>query len=103
MQKKLYRNVNNKMLAGVCSGLADYLNIDATLVRLLVVLIALFAGTGVLFYIICAIIIPPAPDAQNAVPPVYTQQPPVYAPPNPQYQPPVAPPEQPTDVTPKEE
>ena len=56
--KKLYRNTENKMLAGVCSGIADYFDIDSTLVRLGWVLFSLLGGSGLLAYIIAAIIIP---------------------------------------------
>ena len=58
--KKLYRNTENKMLAGVCSGIADYFDIDPTLVRLGWVLFSLLGGSGLLAYIIAAIIIPDA-------------------------------------------
>ena len=61
MEKKLYRNTNNKMLAGVCSGLAEYINIDPTVIRLIWALRGL-TGTGLLAYLICAIIIPEKPD-----------------------------------------
>ena len=61
MDKKLYRNTSNKMIAGVCSGLAEYLNIDPTIVRLIWALIAL-SGAGVLAYLIAAIIIPEKPS-----------------------------------------
>lgn len=57
-RKRLYRNVNDKMLCGVCSGLADYFNIDPTLVRLGWVIFCALGGSGVLAYIICALIIP---------------------------------------------
>ena len=60
MNKKLYRSTNNKMIAGVCSGLAEYINIDPTIVRLIWALIAL-SGAGVLAYLIAAIIIPEKP------------------------------------------
>ena len=55
--KKLYRNTENKMLAGVCSGIADYFDIDPTLVRLGWVLFSLLGGSGLLGYIIAAIVI----------------------------------------------
>ena len=61
MDKKLYRNTSNKMIAGVCSGLAEYLNIDATIIRLIWALIAL-SGAGVLAYLVAAIIIPEKPS-----------------------------------------
>jgi len=58
MEKKLYKSDSNKMIAGVCGGMADYFEMDATLVRLLWVLFAVLGGSGILVYIICAIIIP---------------------------------------------
>ena len=61
MQKKLYRNTQNKMLAGVCSGLAEYLNIDPTVIRVIWALIAL-GGAGLLAYLVCALIIPEKPN-----------------------------------------
>ena len=61
MEKKLYRNTKNKMIAGVCSGLAEYLNIDPTIVRLIWALIAL-GGAGIIAYLIAAIIIPEKPS-----------------------------------------
>ena len=56
--KKLYRTEDNKMLAGVCGGVAEYLNLDPTLVRVLWVAVSLFAGAGVILYIVMAIIVP---------------------------------------------
>jgi len=56
-QKKLYRSLNNKMICGVCQGVAEYINIDPTVVRLLWVIFG-FMGFGVLAYIIAAIIMP---------------------------------------------
>ena len=66
MEKKLYRVMKDKMLCGVCTGLAQYFGIDATLVRLAFVLLGLF-GPGILAYIIAALIIPeePAPFVEN--------------------------------------
>ncbi len=60
MEKKLYKS-NNKMLDGVCAGIAEYFNIDPTLVRLGWVLFSLCGGSGLLAYIIAAIIIPRSP------------------------------------------
>jgi len=60
-RKRLYRNVNDKMLCGVCSGLADYFNIDPTLVRLAWVVFCALGGSGLLAYIIMALIIPRQP------------------------------------------
>ena len=61
MKKRLYRSRKDKMLAGVCGGLAEYFDVDPSLVRLATVLLCLYAGTGLLVYIIAAIIIPEAP------------------------------------------
>ncbi|MBB2182342.1 PspC domain-containing protein [Lachnospiraceae bacterium MD1] len=55
--KKLYRSNTNRMLCGVCAGVAEYINIDPTVVRLLWVIFG-FTGFGVLAYFIAAIIIP---------------------------------------------
>jgi phage shock protein C len=59
--KKLYRARFNRILGGVCSGMADYFAIDPTLVRVLWVIFSIMGGAGVLAYIICWIIIPEAP------------------------------------------
>ena len=56
--KRLYKSRNNKMICGVCAGIADYFNIDPSIVRVLWAVLALAAGTGVLAYIACAIILP---------------------------------------------
>ena len=61
MNKKLYRNPGNKMIAGVCSGLAEYIGIDPTIVRLIWALVAL-SGAGLIAYLIAAIIIPEKPS-----------------------------------------
>ncbi len=58
MQSTLYRSQTNKMLAGVCGGLGQYLNIDPTFVRLFFVLFALGSGVGVFVYILLWIVIP---------------------------------------------
>jgi phage shock protein C len=55
--KKLYRSERNKMICGVCQGLAEYINIDPTIVRLLWVVFA-FSGIGLFAYIVAAIIMP---------------------------------------------
>jgi len=62
MNKKLYRSKTDQKLCGVCSGIAEYLNVDPTIVRLIWVLLVLCAGSGVLAYLICALIIPEKPD-----------------------------------------
>ena len=57
-RKRLYKSRNNKMICGVCAGIADYFNIDPAIVRVRWAVLALAAGTGVLAYIACAIILP---------------------------------------------
>ena len=58
--KKLAKSRTDRKLCGVCGGLAEYLNLDSTVVRLIWLLLVLFAGTGVLAYIIAALIMPEA-------------------------------------------
>ena len=62
MEKKLYKSNKDKKLDGVCAGFAEYFGIDPTLVRLGWALVSLAAGSGVIAYIICAIIIPRKPE-----------------------------------------
>lgn len=57
-EKKLRRSRTDKMVAGVCGGLGKYLEIDSTVVRLAFVLLLIFAGTGVLLYLIMWLIMP---------------------------------------------
>ena len=61
MQKKLYRSASDRKLAGVCGGVARYLNMDPTVIRVLWAIISLFAFIGVAAYIVCAFIIPEEP------------------------------------------
>ena len=61
MEKKLYRAREGKMLAGVCKGIAEYLNLDPTVIRVLWALISCFGGFGIVAYIICAFIMPEKP------------------------------------------
>ena len=58
MNRKLYKSNQNKMFAGVCGGLGEFFDVDPTLIRLLWVIFALAAGSGLLVYIASAIIIP---------------------------------------------
>ena len=59
--KKLYKSTTDKKIAGVCGGLAEYFNMDSTLVRLGWVAFCLLGGSGVLAYILAAIIMPERP------------------------------------------
>ena len=56
--KKLKRSRTNRQLCGACGGLAEYLNMDVSLVRLLWVLFVICGGSGIIAYILAAIIIP---------------------------------------------
>lgn len=56
--KKLYKSSTDKKIAGVCGGIAEYLNIDSTIVRLIWVFFAIFVGAGLLAYIIAALVMP---------------------------------------------
>ena len=58
MKKRLYKIEEGKKLCGVCGGIAEYFDIDPTIVRLLWVILIFCAGTGILAYFIAAIIMP---------------------------------------------
>ena len=62
MPKKLFRTRRNSKICGVCAGIAEYLNIDATVIRIIMILLALAGGSGLLFYIICVVLIPADDD-----------------------------------------
>ena len=61
MEKRLYKSNTNKVIDGVCGGIGEYFNIDPTLVRLAWVVFCALGGSGVLAYIIMALIIPRQP------------------------------------------
>lgn len=58
MERRLCLSSSDKKIAGVCGGFAKYLDIDPTLVRIAYAALVLFGGTGVLLYIICALVMP---------------------------------------------
>lgn len=62
MNRKLYKSRNNKMVDGVCGGIAEYFDIDPTLVRLGWAMFCVLGGSGVLAYIVAAIVIPRRPE-----------------------------------------
>ena len=68
MEKKLYRSVKDRKIAGVCAGVAEYFGCDPTVIRAGWAVLSLFAGAGLIAYIICAFIIPEDPNA-----PIVTQ------------------------------
>ena len=61
MEKRLYKSNKNKVLCGVCGGIAEYFNVDPTLVRLGWIVFCALGGSGLLAYIIAAVIIPNDP------------------------------------------
>ena len=64
---KSFKRSNNKMLAGVCGGIAEYFNLDPTIVRVGYVLISIFSAAfpGILVYIILWVVMPPADSYNN--------------------------------------
>ncbi len=60
MDKRLRKSMSDRKLAGVCGGIAEYFGIDSTIVRLILVIFCLVGGSGILFYIIAAIVMPEA-------------------------------------------
>jgi phage shock protein C len=56
--RKLYRSRNQRMLGGVCGGLAEYFNLDTTLIRVLFLVLAVFGGTGLVIYVVMWLIVP---------------------------------------------
>ena len=80
MEKKFQRDTQHKVIGGVCAGLANYFDIDATLLRLLLAFLILFAGTGFWLYIILWIVMPagriePSSDGVETFVPETTQEP----------------------------
>jgi phage shock protein C len=61
--RKLSRSRTNRQVAGVCGGLAEYFNLDATLIRILFVVLAVLGGSGLLLYVALWIIVPNEPSA----------------------------------------
>jgi phage shock protein C len=59
--KRLYRSGKERILGGVCGGLAEYLGVDPTIVRLVWVLFVMAGGSGALFYLVAWLIIPRNP------------------------------------------
>ncbi|MDR1210528.1 MAG: PspC domain-containing protein [Clostridiales bacterium] len=67
MQKKLYRLKYDSKICGVCGGIGKFLNIDATLIRLIWIVVSVFTSgvPGVLAYFICAVVIPEEPADED--------------------------------------
>ena len=58
MKKKLYKSQEDKKICGVCGGIAEYFDLDSTIIRLAWVLLTVFGGSGLLLYIIAALVMP---------------------------------------------
>jgi phage shock protein C len=66
MERRLYRSRDEKMIGGVCGGLAEYFSVDPTFVRLIWVVITLVGGAGVLLYLVLWVITPLSPPPPAA-------------------------------------
>ena len=67
MEKKLYRSRTDKKLFGVLGGIAKYFNVDATILRVIYVLLSLFVlGCPIIIYLIVALVIPEEPEISNS-------------------------------------
>lgn len=62
MKKKLYKSVKDRKLTGVCGGIGEYFDIDSNIIRIVWLIFALCAGTGLLAYIICAVVLDDNPN-----------------------------------------
>lgn len=65
--KKLYRSRSNRVIAGVCGGLGEYLSIDPIILRVVFVAMAFAGGSGILIYLIGVLVIPEATGAEQVV------------------------------------
>ncbi len=61
--KRLYRSRKDRMIAGVCGGLGKYFNVDPVLLRIAFVVLTFFSGSGLILYLILAIVVPNEPEA----------------------------------------
>ncbi len=64
MKKRIYKSSTEKKLSGVCGGIAEYFDMDPTVIRLAWVAFTLLGGSGILAYIIAAIVMPGKPELQ---------------------------------------
>ena len=61
MAKKLYRSAKNKIIAGICGGMGEFLNVDPTIIRIIWIILSLTYGSGILLYLILWLVIPKNP------------------------------------------
>lgn len=62
MKKRLYKSQNDRKIGGVCAGIAEYFDLDPTLVRIGWIVFCALGGSGILAYILCMIIMPNHPN-----------------------------------------
>ena len=67
MKKRIYRSESDRKGAGVCSGLAEYFDVDPTVVRLAFLFLVLAWGTGLLFYLAAAIVMPNESEVETVI------------------------------------
>lgn len=67
MNKTLYKSKSNRVLVGVCGGVAEYFGWDPSLVRIGVAILSAFSGLGIVAYIVAALVVPEEPDDFNDV------------------------------------
>ena len=65
MKKELRRSATDVKICGVCGGIAEYLGVDSNLVRLIWIAVSVFAGTGILLYILAAVLMPKANETRK--------------------------------------
>ena len=65
MKKELRRSEKDVKICGVCGGIAEYFGVDSNMVRLIWIAVSLFAGSGLLLYILAAVLMPKAESAQK--------------------------------------
>lgn len=65
MKGKLFRSEKDRMIGGVCGGLAEYFSIDSTIVRLIFALIVIYGGSGLILYIILWIVVPTESEVKH--------------------------------------
>jgi len=74
IEKRLYRSRDERMIAGVCGGLGEYLRIDPTVIRLLFVLGTLWGGSGFIAYLVMMVVIPEEPVGEVSTQPEPVQE-----------------------------
>ncbi len=68
VDKKLYRSTDDYMIAGVCGGIAEYLEIDSILVRIIFIVLSLAGGSGLIIYILMLLLLPAKGEKMKSTP-----------------------------------